>query len=326
MLNRYPLPECLLLILLLLGAAVTLATGPLGWDLSDPVWSSVVWSLRLPRLCLALTVGASLGVCGALAQGLFRNPLADPGLIGIASGAALAAALTFVWAGSWAASVWLPGVLSLNAFLGALAMMYLVTQIARWSGSVSVLTLLLGGVAINALASSAIGLLTYLADDAALRNFSFWMLGSVAGANWYSVSVMALIMTGLLMAAVRFSSPLNAMLIGESEARHLGFPVESIKAKIILLLAIGVGGAVANVGMISFIGLVAPHCVRMWVGPDHRRVIPLSALFGACILVLADCSAKNLLAPAEIPIGIVTSLLGAPFFLWLIVKYKRVSL
>ncbi|HET8705457.1 MAG TPA: iron ABC transporter permease [Pseudomonadales bacterium] len=326
MLSKYPLPEFLLFSVLLVGVGIALATGPLGWDAGDPVWSSVVWSLRLPRVCLALTVGASLGVSGALAQGLFRNPLADPGLIGIASGAALAAALTFVLFGALSSSLWLPWVLAVNAFAGALLMMYLVMQIARWSGSVSVLTLLLGGVAINALASSAIGLLTYLADDSALRNFSFWMLGSVVGANWQAVLVMSIILVGLLFAAMRYSSSLNAMLIGESEARHLGFPVELIKHRVVLLLAIGVGGAVANVGMISFIGLVAPHCVRMWVGPDHRRVIPLSALLGGCILVLADCSAKNLLAPAEIPIGIVTSLLGAPFFLWLIVKYKRVSL
>lgn len=326
MLNKYPLPECILLFILALGCGVSLATGPMGWDFGNPVWSTVVWSLRLPRLCLALTIGASLGLSGALAQGLFRNPLADPGLIGIASGAALAAALTFVTMGAWASSIWLPGLLSFNAFLGALGMMYLVTQIARWSGAVSVLTLLLGGVAINALASSAIGLLTYIANDSALRNFSFWMLGSVANANWNTVAIMSAVMIVLGLFSFRFAWPLNAMLIGESEARHLGYPVEKIKNKIILLLAIGVGGAVANVGMISFIGLVAPHCVRMWVGPDHRRLIPLSALFGACLLVLADCAAKTLVAPAEIPIGIVTSLLGAPFFLWLIVKYKRVSL
>jgi len=324
MFSKFPFPECILFAVLLAGAMLTLATGPLGWDFADPMWSSVLWSLRLPRLCLALCVGASLGLCGALAQGLFRNPLADPGLIGIASGAALAAALTFI-ALSGAAVVWLPGLLSVNAFLGALVMMFVVGRIARWSGSVSVVTLLLGGVAINALASSAIGLLTYIADDVALRNFSFWMLGSVSGADWHSVAVMALIFALLILSSVRYSSPLNAMLIGESEARHLGFAVETIKTRIILLLAVGVGGAVANVGMISFIGLVAPHCMRMWVGPDHRRLIPLSALFGACILVWADCCAKTLLAPAEIPIGIVTSLVGAPFFLWLIVRYKRVS-
>lgn len=284
----------------------------------------IVGQLRLPRALMALLVGALLAMCGVAMQGLFRNPLADPGLIGVSSGAALGAALAIVFGaaiGGLPASLG-PYLLSLCAFLGGLVVTWLVYRLGRRDGQASVATMLLAGIALTALASALIGLFSYLADDATLRSLTFWNLGSLNGASY--PRLWPLLLVGLLVGAwlPRRVDALNALLLGESEARHLGFDVERLKTELIFCTALGVGAAVAAAGMIGFIGLVVPHLLRLVVGPDHRRLLPASMLGGAILLLLADLVARLALAPAELPIGIVMALLGAPFFLYLLVRSR----
>ena len=281
----------------------------------------VLWNIRLPRVFFAVLVGASLGLAGALTQGLFRNPLADPGLLGVSAGAACAAALTLVvFSGfnlpmpvSW--RLWL---LPAAAFAGALGVCFTLDRIARWVTPGSIAGLLLTGVALNALAAAVIGLCTYLATDEQLRSLSFWTLGSVAGGNWALVALLAL---ALLLAGWRVRQlvrAMNALALGESAAAHVGVDVGHLRSQIIVLVALLAGFAVAWCGMIGFIGLIAPHLVRMWVGADQRQVVPLSMLLGGLLLLLADSLARTVAIPAEIPVGIFTALLGSPFFLLLL--------
>lgn len=284
----------------------------------------IVGQLRLPRALTGLLVGALLALCGVAMQGLFRNPLADPGLIGVSSGAALGAALAIVFAGAIGGlpTVLGPYLLSLCAFLGGLAVTWLVYRLGRRDGQASVATMLLAGIALTALASALIGLFSYLADDATLRSLTFWNLGSLNGASYPRLWPLLLVGSLVTVWLPRRVDALNALLLGESEARHLGFDVGRLKAELIFCTALGVGGAVAAAGMIGFIGLVVPHLLRLVVGPDHRRLLPASMLGGAILLLLADLLARLALAPAELPIGIVMALLGAPFFLYLLVRSR----
>ncbi|WP_394203130.1 FecCD family ABC transporter permease [Shewanella waksmanii] len=278
----------------------------------------VINNVRLPRTLLALAVGAVLAQCGAVMQGLFRNPLADPGIIGVSSGAALGAAICIVLfpqGGEY--------MVALSAFIAGLLTTLTVYRLASSPSGTSVVLLLLSGVAIAALAGAGIGLLTYMADDMALRDLTLWQMGSIAGAQWHYVILTLIALALVSWQFNRSAKALNALLLGEAEARHLGLDVDKLKFKLIVLCAIGVGIAVAATGIIGFIGLVVPHLVRMMVGPDHKQLLPLSAMLGAAILALADIGARALVAPSELPVGLVTALLGAPFFILLLLKQRH---
>lgn len=278
----------------------------------------VINNVRLPRTLLALAVGAVLAQCGAVMQGLFRNPLADPGIIGVSSGAALGAAICIVLIPQGGEYM-----VALSAFIAGLVTTLIVYRLASSPSGTSVVLLLLSGVAIAALAGAGIGLLTYMADDMALRDLTLWQMGSIAGAQWHYV---LLSLVALALVSWQFNSSakaLNALLLGEAEARHLGLDVDKLKLKLIILCAIGVGISVAATGIIGFIGLVVPHLVRMMVGPDHKQLLPLSAMLGAAMLALADIGARSLVAPSELPVGLVTALLGAPFFIVLLLKQRH---
>lgn len=282
----------------------------------------ILGQIRLPRTLLGLAVGAVLALAGVAMQGLFRNPLADPGLVGVSSGAALGAAVAIVCGSVLGGlpSFLEPYLLSACAFLGGLAVTALVYRLGRKDGQTSVAVMLLAGVALTALASSAVGLFTYLADDATLRTLTFWNLGSLNGASYQRLWPLLLIALGVALWLPRRAEALNALLLGESEARHLGIEVERLKRELVLCTALGVGAAVAAAGLIGFVGLVVPHLVRQVAGPDHRVLLPASLLAGASLVLFADLIARMALAPAELPIGIVTAFLGAPFFLYLLVR------
>ncbi|MCJ1882044.1 MULTISPECIES: FecCD family ABC transporter permease [Pseudomonas] len=282
----------------------------------------IVGQIRLPRTLLGIATGGVLALAGVAMQGLFRNPLADPGLIGVSSGAALGAAIAIVFGASIGGlpEVFAPYLLSACAFVGGLLVTALVYRLGRHNGQTSVATMLLAGIALTALAGALIGLFTYLADDATLRTLTFWNLGSLNGASYPRLWPLLLITLLVACWLPRRVNALNALLLGESEARHLGFDVERLKIELILCTALGVGAAVAAAGMIGFIGLVVPHLLRLIVGPDHRVLLPASMFGGAILLLLADLIARLALAPAELPIGIVTALIGAPFFLYLLVR------
>jgi iron complex transport system permease protein len=283
--------------------------------------AAVLGVVRAPRVLMAALVGAGLGVAGAAMQGLFRNPLADPGLIGVSAGAALAAVAAIVLGGSLfgaAAGVLGLWLLPVAAFAGGLAATLLMARLGTVGGVASVATLLLAGVAVNALAGALTGVLIFMADDRQVRDITFWTLGSLAGARWVQLPVVLLLVGLPALLLCTLARPLNALLLGEAEAFHLGVRVEAVKRIAVVLAAVAVAAGVAFTGLIGFVGLVVPHLVRLGFGADHRLVLPGAALLGAALLVLADLAARSLVAPAELPVGVVTALLGAPFFLWLL--------
>nr|WP_272877328.1 iron chelate uptake ABC transporter family permease subunit [Neoroseomonas eburnea] len=283
--------------------------------------AAVLGVVRAPRVLLGALIGSGLGAAGAAMQGLFRNPLADPGLIGVSAGAALAAVAAIVFGGSlFGATAGLVGLwmLPLAAFAGGLGATLLMARLGTVGGVTSVATLLLAGVAVNALAGALTGLLIFMADDRQVRDITFWTLGSLAGARWAQVPVVLLLVGIPSLMLCALARPFNALLLGEAEAFHLGTRVESVKRFAIVLAAIAVAAGVAFTGLIGFVGLVVPHLVRLGFGSDHRLVLPGAALLGGALLVLADLLARSLAAPAELPVGVVTALLGAPFFLWLL--------
>ncbi|MDN3680772.1 iron ABC transporter permease [Vibrio tapetis subsp. quintayensis] len=285
----------------------------------------VIQQIRLPRTLLAIAVGAILAICGTVMQGLFRNPLADPGIIGVSAGASLGAAIAIVLFGSLAESypnILLFGTVPIFSFLGGALTTVMVYKLGTGANGTSVTMMLLAGVAIGALAGAGLGLMNYYADDQALRDLSLWTMGSLAGANWGGLGLAfttLIILSGLFY---RYAEPLNALLLGESEAKHLGIEVQSLKRKLILLTAAGVGVTVALAGMIGFIGLIVPHLGRMLIGPNHKSLLPISMLIGALLLLIADMIARTAVAPLDMPVGIVTALLGAPFFMWLLIKQR----
>lgn len=295
----------------------------------DPAFARdgvIVFDIRLPRTLIGLLVGATLSLAGALLQGLFRNPLADPALVGVSSGSALAAAVTIVLGHHFVTGTGpIPfAVLPVAAFVGGLGATVLLYAIATRRGRTSVATMLLAGVAIGALAGAGTGVLAFMSDDRQLRDLTFWTMGSVAGSTWTKVFIVGPVLLLILAAAPILSRALNALVLGEAEAFHLGIPVERTKRLLIVLVAVGVGCSVAVTGLISFVGLVVPHLIRIAVGPDHRLLLPASALGGAILLVASDMVARLVVAPAELPIGIVTALIGAPYFLWLLLRRNTV--
>ena len=285
----------------------------------------VVLGIRLPRLLTGLLVGAALAVSGALMQGLFRNPLADPGLVGVSSGAGLAAGITIVLGERLApAALGIDpfALLPVGAFLGGLATTFLLYAISTRGGRTSIATMLLACIALGALAGALSGFLAYLSDDQQLRDLTFWSLGSLGGATWSKLAVIAPILAGVLVATPILARALNALSLGEAEAYHLGVPVERAKTAIVVLVAAAVGASVAAAGVIGFVGIVVPHLLRLAIGPDHRALLPACALLGGALLVAADILARTIVAPAELPIGIVTAAIGAPFFLWLLLRRR----
>jgi iron complex transport system permease protein len=259
-------------------------------------------------------------------QGLFRNPLADPGLVGVSAGAGLAAAATIVLGDRLLAGLIgkLPfAALPAGAFLGGLLTTSLLYLIATREGRTSVATMLLAGVALGALAGAMTGFLAFLSDDRQLRDLTFWSLGSLGGASWTKVWVVAPVILTLLALTTFLARGLDALSLGEAEAWHLGVPVQRLKLAIIILTAVAVGASVAAAGLIGFIGIVVPHMLRLIIGPGHRALLPLAALSGAALLVAADTIARIVVAPAELPIGIVTAAIGAPCFLWLLLRGDR---
>ena len=287
----------------------------------------VLIDIRLPRLAMGLLVGAALAVSGALMQGLFRNPLADPGLVGVGAGAGLGAVLAIVLGGLLPVGV--ARLIGLHlvpfaAFLGGWGATILLYALASRQGRTSVATMLLAGIALGALAGAATGILIYLADDRQLRDMTFWGMGSLGGASWQKIAVAAPLILPVLVLSPMLARGLNLLALGEAAALHAGVEVERIKTLTILSVAAATGAAVAIAGGIGFIGIVVPHLLRLAVGPDHRFLLPNAALLGAILLVGADVIARLVVVPAELPIGIVTAVLGAPVFLYILLRSRGV--
>ena len=285
----------------------------------------VLYAVRLPRIVLAAMVGALLAVAGAIMQGLFRNPLADPGLVGVSAGAGFAAALSIVIGDRLLAATLakLPvEILPATAFVGALAATSILYSLATRGGRTSIAVFLLGGIAIAALANAGIGLTVFMADDRQLRDITFWLLGSLGGATWSKVAAVAPFLVAIAVVAPFMARGLDALVLGETEAFHLGIAVERLKRVAIVLIAAMVAAAVSMAGIIVFVGIVVPHLLRLAIGPRHRTLLPASLLLGAILLVAADTCARVVAAPAELPIGILTALTGAPFFLALLMRQR----
>lgn len=314
----------LLMAVLMVGAAnmgaLTLSLKTL-WQTPfyDPLWH--IWlNIRVPRVLLAILVGGALACSGTIMQGLFRNPLADPSLLGISSGAALCVALTIVL------PLGLPPLLALYspmfaAFAGSLAITAIIFILSR-SEQGGLTRLLLAGIALNALCLALIGVLTYISTDQQLRQFSLWGMGSLGQAQWPMLLVTSTLAIPGMLATLYYARRLNVLQLGDEEAHYLGINVKRTKYALLLLSSLLVGVAVAVSGVIGFIGLIIPHLMRLHVGADHRWLIPGSILGGACLLLFADTLARTLLAPAEMPVGLLSSLIGGPYFLWLIVQHK----
>lgn len=278
----------------------------------------IIGQIRLPRVLLAALMGAVLGVSGAAMQGLFRNPLADPSLIGVTAGASLGAALVIVLGGGPGAGYSALTLVSIGAFAGGAVAVVFVYRLSTSPSGTSVATMLLAGIAITALAGALGSLLEFHADNDMLRRISLWKMGGMDGASYPRLLIAGPVAAALLLALPRHAGALNALLLGESEARHLGIDVDRTKIALIGWVAVGVGTSVALVGTIAFVGLVVPHIVRMLVGPDHRVLLPASALAGALLLVVADTLSRTVMAPTELPVGIITAIVGVPFFVSLL--------
>jgi iron complex transport system permease protein len=293
-----------------------------GLSLRDQV---VLRDIRLPRLALGLAVGAALAVSGVLLQGLFRNPLADPGIVGVSAGAGLGAVLAIVLGGLLPAALTTvvgSALVPLAAGLGGWLTTLLLYRVASSGPRTDVGLMLLAGIALSALAGAATGVLTYLAEDQQLRDLTFWGMGSLAGATWAKLATALPLMALSLLIAPRLGRGLNTLALGEAQAAHMGTDVQLLKRLTILAAAAATGAAVAVSGGIGFIGIVVPHLLRQAQGPDHRHLIPNAALLGAALLVLADVISRSIVAPAELPIGILTALIGAPVFLWMLLQRR----
>lgn len=297
-----------------------------GSALPNEQFEAVLFSLRLPRVLQSVIVGVGLAVSGATIQGLFRNPLAEPGLVGISAGASLFAIIVIVL-GNVFFSSFMAGFghysLALSAFAGGCITAFVVYRISVHNGRSDIATLLLAGIAINALSGAVIGVLTYLSDDVQLRNITFWSLGSLGGASWSSVAVLSIFVGIPLVVVSFFSKALDVFALGEAQAAHAGVNIQLVKRTLLILTTLSVGASVAMCGIIGFVGLVIPHMVRLFAGSSHRHLIPSSALLGGAVLTVADLIARTLVMPAELPIGIVTALLGSPVFIYMIFKEKR---
>ncbi len=287
----------------------------------------IIHDIRMPRILLGVLIGAALAVSGAVMQGLFRNPLADPGLVGVSAGAGLGAVSVIVLGGTMLAP--LTAVLGtyslpLAAFIGGLVTTLILYNVATRQGRTSIATMLLAGIALGAMAMAMTGILIYLADDRQLRDLTFWQLGSLAGATWPKLAAAGPIIVLALLPTPFLAKGLNALALGEATASHLGVPVQRLKYIAIVCVSAAIGASVAVSGGIGFIGIVVPHLLRLVMGPDNRYLLPASALLGACLLLLADAVSRTIVAPAELPIGIITAAVGGPFFLWILLRKRGV--
>lgn len=305
-------------VLAALGRAIGIE---LPWEITrrDEV---IVTVLRLPRIVMAIVVGAALAAAGAALQGVVRNPLADPALVGVSNGAALAAVAYLVLGQPLADAMpaLAPWLLPAAAFVGASVSTALAVGLARRHGRISAASLVLAGVAIAALCGAGVGLLLFVADDAQLRSVTFWTLGSLGGAGWPMVGAVAVPVGIAMIVIMRERAALDRLLLGEAEARHLGAEPERVIRRIVIAVALAVGAAVAACGVIGFVGLVVPHLARGVLGPSHRALVPAAALGGALLLVAGDTIARVVVAPAELPVGIVTALVGAPVLLAMVMR------
>ncbi|WP_372742450.1 FecCD family ABC transporter permease [Neptunomonas sp.] len=314
------LPVLMLLSLLNGSAVLSLSDIWEGRDLSR----RILYELRLPRVLLVMLSGGLLAIAGAVVQALFRNPLADPGLIGVSGGAALAAvAWQVVASAALGSGIWVSAGTPLAAFAGGMLVTFFVIRIARNTSGISALTLLLTGIAINAIAGAGIAGLKYLSDSMTLRQVTFWLMGNVQGASWWAVLMLLLISVIFVPVLIRHAVRLNLLLLGEQQALLLGIDVEKTQRRLVLITALMVGAVVSMVGLIGFVGLVVPHLVRLVNGPDNRFLLPMSFLLGALLLLLADLVARIIAAPAELPIGLITALIGGPVFLFMIAYQQR---
>lgn len=296
--------------------ALALPEGP---PVTHPNGEATLWLIRFPRIAMAVLVGAALAAAGAVMQGVFRNPLAEPGVIGVSSGAAVGAAAAIVFSLTFLGPLTLP----VMAFLGGLVATLVVYASARSQGRTEVVTLVLTGIAINAIAGAAIALFTFLGTTQEREQIVFWQLGSLNGTRWQDV-VIVLPMTAVgLVCCLLLASSLDLLALGERQARHLGVDVERLHVRAIVVVALLTGAAVALCGVIAFVGLVIPHLMRMLLGPGHRVLVPASALGGAVLLLAADLVARTAVPYAELPIGMLTALLGGPFFFWLLRRTRR---
>ncbi|MHA7272172.1 FecCD family ABC transporter permease [Arthrobacter sp. TMT4-20] len=293
-----------------------LTWGPLpAQDYAD----SALWAIRFPRVVLAVTIGAALATAGVLMQGVFSNPLAEPGVVGVSSGAAAGACIAIVFG----LDAFGPWTLVAAAFMGGLAATALVYATARQGGRTEVVTLVLTGIAVNAVGGAIIAFMTFLGDAAAREQIIFWQLGSLNGTRWEHVAIVGPITVIGIALAILFTRKLDLLSLGEKPAHHLGLNVERLRIQVIVLVAILTSAAVAFAGIIAFVGLVVPHIIRLMVGPGHRILLPASALGGALLLLIADTSARTMVPYADLPIGMLTSLVGGPFFFWLIRRTRR---
>lgn len=313
-----PVREIAVILLKKLGLFTSLAT--------DAVHETVLWTIRLPRLVMTVLIGAALGVSGAALQGLFRNPLVEPGLIGVSSGASLAVVAVIVF-GAFLAfdrhSMEMSVIMSVFAFGGGLLATLGVIQIGRHMGPLTIAMLILAGVAVNAMCGALMGLMIFYANENQLHMFMFWTLGDLGGASWRNLAIATPLLIAGTAFLLKYTNALNAIALGESEAFHMGVDVDRVKKAIIFFAALAVGTSVSLAGAIGFVGLVVPHLIRVTFHSDNRLVMPGSAIGGPLLLILADMVARTVVAPAELPIGVVTALVGTPFFIFLLIRSRR---
>ena len=293
---------------------------------ADETFEVVLNTIRLPRIVMTILIGSALGISGAALQGLFRNPLVEPSLIGVSGGAASAVVLAIVFGTSLLSvlPIWIyNSFLSLAAFVGGCVATFFVLRLSMDTGRTNIAVLVLIGVAVNALTGAIIGLAIFYADENQLSTFMFWTLGDLGGATWDKLLFAAPVLLSSTIALLFFAQALNAFALGESDAYHMGVNVEQVKRFMILLSALAVGISVSLAGIIGFVGLIVPHVVRTLFHSDNVLVLPASALGGALLLLAADLIARTIVAPAELPIGVVTALIGSPFFIGLLLKAKQ---
>lgn len=286
----------------------------------------VLMDLRLPRIVMAILIGSALSVSGTCLQGMFKNPLASPDLIGITSGAILFGAISIVLGSHikpYIPEVFHFSMLSIAAFLGALLTMTIVYRISTSNGKTNVVVMLLSGVAITAMAFATTGFLIYLSKEEELRDLTFWNLGSLGGATWTKNAILAVVIIIAFSLLITKGKALNAMMLGERDAQHLGIPVEKIKKRIIILTALMVGTCVAFSGNIGFVGLIVPYILRLIFKSNYHIILPMSAIFGSILLLTADTISRTIAAPSEIPIGILTAFMGAPIFIAILIRSKK---
>lgn len=297
-----------------------------GGDAISAMDNYVLFKIRLPRIVMAILMGSAFAVSGTCLQGMFKNPLATPNLIGVTSGASLFAAVAIVLGSK--IRTYLPDVInysliSIMAFVGAILTMSFVYKMSTSRRKTNVVIMLLAGVAVSALAGAVTGFLTYLTDDEQLRDLTFWTLGSLGGATWLKNGILAVVIFFSFLFLLDKGKALNAMMLGEEDAAHLGIPVEKVKKRIIILTALMVGTCVAFAGAIGFVGLIVPYILRMLFKSNYHLILPLSAVVGSILLLIADTISRTIVAPSEMPIGILTAFIGAPIFVAILIRFKK---